>query len=89
MKDSNQTLATKDAPAEKSPEHQCIDELLTFAVLHADRYKRDAGETTFHPVHAELIDRACRLIGREPLSKKFEDKPTRRWVGDFSFEVPQ
>lgn len=48
----------------------CVGELLTFAAVYAARYARESNEGKLHPVHAELVDRACVLIGRPTISAK-------------------
>ena len=53
------------AQTEKSPEQRCIEELVTFALIHAEKYKRDFKLASFHPIQLAIIERAMTLIGED------------------------
>jgi len=48
----------------------CVNDLLTFAAVYAERYARESNEGKIHPFHAEIVDRACTLLGRPTISAK-------------------
>lgn len=81
-KDLDQTQATGEAITETSHEHACIAELITFAIVGMVKYKKEFGLTAFHPMHADIIDRACEILGFEKYSEIFDDSHPKRFAGD-------
>ena len=49
----------------QSTEQKCIEELLPFALIHAEKYKRDFKLVSFHPIQLAIIERAMALIGED------------------------
>ena len=63
MSDSNQTDSGAHESAETSGWQKVIEELLPFAIVHAEEYKTQFGLAEFHEVHLALIERGMQLIG--------------------------
>ena len=53
------------AQSESSPEQRCIEELITFAIIYAEKHKRDFKLASFHPIQLAIIERAMALIGED------------------------
>ena len=59
------------AQTEKSPEQRCIEELLPFALMYAEKHKRDFKMASLHPIHLEIFERAMALIGEDTNIRPF------------------
>lgn len=46
-----------------------VRDCMSFVVVHADRWRRDAARDDFHPTHRELIERMGRLTGDDVLAR--------------------